>query len=297
MRIVLFGKNGQLGWELQRCLGPLGQVVAWGHPQVDLAQPETLIPRLRETRPQVIVNAAAYTDVDRAEVELERAQAVNALAPRLLAEEASRLGAVLIHYSTDYVYDGSLSRAYTEADQPNPLNAYGRSKLAGDQAVAGVDGTYLILRTSWVYSLRRPSFVSRVLTWAREQPVLRVVSDQVGSPTWCRMLAEATGLLLAQGSRQTVGWLNERRGLYHLAGSGAANRYAWAQAVLEYDPHPEEQVASAVQPARTEEFPTPARRPLYTALDCARFAEVFGFQLPPWEQSLRLALENFVSTT
>jgi dTDP-4-dehydrorhamnose reductase len=292
IRILLLGYHGQLGWELQRCLALLGQVVAWDYPQVDLGKPDSLVPELRQLQPQVIVNAAAYTAVDQAETEVGLVQAVNAVAPGVLAEEARRLGAALIHYSSDYVFDGALDRAYREEDQPNPLNEYGRSKLAGDQAVLQAGGAFLVLRPSWVYSLRRDSFVTRVLAWARRQAVVRVVSDQVSSPTWCRMLAEATAFLLAKAGEDATGWLSERRGLYHLAGEGSASRYEWAQAILKYDPHPHEQAAVEIQPALTAEFPTQARRPLYTPLNCSRFAQVFGFCLPPWEHSLQLAMQS-----
>lgn len=292
MRLLLLGKIGQLGWELRRALAPLGEVVALDYPEIDLAQGESLRRVVREARPEVIVNATAYTAVDRAESEVEMAMAINAAAPRVMAEEALRLGAGLIHYSTDYVFDGALGRPYRESDPPNPLGIYGKSKLAGEQAIQEVGGAFLILRTSWVYSLRRESFVTRVLEWARRQEVLRVVDDQVGSPTWCRMLAEASAQLLARAGERPAGWLRERRGIYHLAGSGTASRYEWARAILEGDPRREEQAVRQLQPALTREFPTPAQRPLFTALDCERFADTFALRLPPWQEALRLAMET-----
>jgi dTDP-4-dehydrorhamnose reductase len=245
---------------------------------------------VQDSRPQAIVNAAAYTAVDQAESEPELAWAVNAAAPQALAEEARRSGAMLIHFSTEYVFDGTLGRAYREDDPPNPLNVYGKSKLAGDMAVQEAGGACLILRPSWVFSNRQGGFVNKVLGWARQQRALRVVSDQVGNPTWCRMLAETVAQLLGMGGKDPAGWLGERRGLYHLAGSGSASRFEWAQAILDCDPHKEEQVTEEILPARTEEFPAPAQRPLHAPLDCDRFTETFGLRLPDWKEALWLAL-------
>lgn len=290
-KILLFGKIGQVGWELQRALAPLGEVIALDYPEIDFADPNSLRRVVQEARPQVIVNAAAYTAVDKAESEPELAWAINASAPGLLAEEAHRLGAAMIHYSTEYVFDGALGRPYLETDLPNPLNEYGRSKLGGEQSVQGAGGSYLILRTSWVYSNRQGGFVNKVLGWARQQRTLRIVSDQVGSPTWCRMLAEITAQLLAMGGKDVAGWLVERRGLYHLAGSGNATRLEWAQAILDCDPRKEEQVTEEILPARTSEFPTPAQRPLHAPLNCDLFTETFGLRLPEWKTALRMALQ------
>lgn len=291
IKILLFGKIGQVGWELQRALAPLGEVIALDYPEIDFADPNSLRRVVQEARPQVIVNAAAYTAVDKAESEPELAWAINASAPGLLAEEAHRLGAAMIHYSTEYVFDGALGRPYLETDLPNPLNEYGRSKLGGEQAVQGAGGSYLIMRTSWVYSNRQGGFVNKVLGWARQQRTLRIVSDQVGSPTWCRMLAEITAQLLAMGGKDVAGWLVERRGLYHLAGSGNATRLEWAQAILDCDPRKEEQVTEEILPARTSEFPTPAQRPLHAPLNCDLFPETFGLRLPEWKTALRMALQ------
>ncbi len=306
MRILLFGKTGQLGWELQRCLAPLGEVIALDYPEIDLRQPETLPGLIRAARPEAIVNACAYTAVDQAESQAELALAINGLAPGVMAEAAREIGAAFIHYSTDYVFDGTKGSPYGENDTPNPLGVYGSSKLAGEQAVAAVGGASLTLRTSWVYSLRRDSFVTKVLGWARQNPSLKVVTDQVSGPTWARVLAEISAQVLARaggsyqpsansgqqaGGGEVFGWIEERSGLYHLAGSGYASRMEWAQAILELDPHPEEQVVQELSPALTSDFPTPAQRPLYSALDCQRFTQVFGLQLPDWKAALRLAME------
>ncbi len=286
MKILLLGKNGQLGWELQRTLAPLGLLFAIDIEQLDLQDVAGIRRMVRVLKPGLIVNASAYTDVDRAEAEPEKARAVNAAAPAVLAEEARRLEALLIHYSTDYVFDGTKGSPYREEDAASPLNVYGRSKLDGEEAIREAGGSHLILRTSWVYSLRGGGFVSKVLEWARKQEQLRVVTDQIGCPTWARQLAETTAQLVARGS----GNLRERSGLYHLAGSGHASRFEWAQAILELDPHREEQVARAVIPASSSDFPSPARRPLFSALNCDRFESTFKMHLPDWQTTLGMAM-------
>ncbi len=292
MNILLFGKNGQVGWEMQRSLSSLGQLTMLDFPEINLAQPDMVRQAIRQTRPDVIVNAAAYTAVDKAESEYDTAYAINATAPALMAEEAEKIGSILIHISTDYVFDGKLGRPYCETDTPNPLSAYGRTKLAGDQAIEQSGCTYLIFRTSWVYSTRQGGFVTKVLEWARQQPVLRVVSDQVANPTWCRMLAEVTAQVLAMGGPEPFSWLARHRGLYHLAGSGYTSRLEWAHAILKNDPHPEEQVTKELIPALTADFPTPAERPLFSALDCNRFTDTFGLRLPDWQMALQMAMDK-----
>lgn len=288
MKILLLGKTGQLGWELNRSLLPLGEVQAVDYPEIDLAEADGLRACVRASAAHVIVNASAYTAVDRAENERDPAFTINASAPGILAEEAKKTGAVLIHYSTDYVFDGTNGAPYVETDLPHPLNVYGESKLAGEQAIQGVDGNYLIFRTAWVYSLRRDSFITKVLGWARQNATLRIVDDQVSNPTWARMLAEITGLILVRG----VEYVQEHKGLYHLAGDGSASRLEWARKILELDPHREEQVCQEILPALTSDFPTPARRPLFSALICDRFAASFGLRLPNWETALRMAIER-----
>lgn len=292
LRILLLGKYGQLGWELQRSLATLGEITALDYPEIDLTNAEQLRPVIRKTKPQIIVNATAYTAVDKAESEPDIALAINSQAVRVMAEEARGLGVALIHYSTDYVFDGTKGSPYKEEDLTNPLGVYGQSKLAGEQALQAVGGSYLIFRTSWVYSLRRESFVSKVLEWSRKQTTLRVVQDQVSNPTWCRMLAEITAQLLGMAGKDSIAWLGEISGIYHLAGDGYASRYEWAQAILELDPLRVEQVVDEIQPALTSEFSTPALRPLYSALNCDRFKETFGLKLPAWRDALRLAMES-----
>jgi len=290
-KILLFARGGQLGWELQRALAPLGEVVALDYPQVDFSKPEELRLVVREARPDLIINPAAYTAVDRAETESELAYRVNAQAPAVLAEEALRLRVPLVHFSTDYVFDGTKGSPYLETDETAPLNVYGRSKLAGDRAVISVGGAHIILRTSWVYSMRQGGFVTKVLQWARQQEVLRVVDDQISGPTSARMLAELSALLLAGVGTDPFGWLAERAGVYHCAGEGACSRYASAPEILKLDPRPEEQIVRELSPASSDEFPTPAARPLVSVLDCAKLERVFGLRLPPWQVGLKLAME------
>ena len=292
MRILLLGKNGQLGWELHRTLQPLGKVFAVDYPEIDLTSADSINKTLQVFQPELIINAAAYTAVDRAESEPEITMAVNGIAPGLLAEQAQALFAGLIHYSTDYVFDGKKGSPYVETDRPNPINVYGTSKLEGERCVSQVNGSYLILRTSWVYSLRRESFVTKVLRWSRKKQTLRIVSDQIGSPTWARMLAEITAQMLVKASGDVFHWIKDQKGVYHLAGGGAASRLEWTQAILHYAPHSEEQITQEVQSALTSEFPAPAQRPLLTAMNCERFQNTFGLIVPDWKETLRLALET-----
>jgi dTDP-4-dehydrorhamnose reductase len=292
LKLLLLGNTGQLGWELQRTLQPLGIVVALDYPEINMADAASIRKTVQEYRPEVIVNATAYTAVDKAECEPELAEAINGTGPGVLAEEAHKLNAALIHYSTDYVFNGAKGKPYLETDTPNPLNVYGKSKLAGEQAIQDVDSAYLILRTAWVYSLRRDSFVSKVLGWVRKNETLRIVDDQISNPTWARMLAEATSLLLARAGDDFLPWLAERKGLYHLAGDGYASRYEWAKQILALDPSPRQQLARRLLPAATTKFPTPAKRPLFSALDCVKFRSTFGLQLPDWKQALVLAVQK-----
>lgn len=289
MRILLLGKIGQLGWELNRTLAPLGEITALDYPDIDLTRSD-IQRTIQDLHPQVVINATAYTAVDRAEEEPELAEAINGRAPGLMAEAARAIGAGLIHYSTDYVFDGKKGHPYVETDTPNPLGVYGRSKLAGEKTIQEVDGSYLILRTSWVYSMRRDNFVRKTLQWARQHRVMRVVTDQISNPTWARMLAEISAHLLARSGDSPAQWIGERKGIYHLAGSGYASRMEWVQEILRFDPKPEEQVVQEIQPALTRDFPTPAERPLYSALNCERFRQTFDLNLPAWQTALTLAM-------
>lgn len=292
MKILLLGNTGQLGWELQRTLQPLGGVVALDTPEINMADAASIRKTVREYHPEVIVNATAYTAVDKAESEPELAEAINGSGPGVLAEEARKINAILVHFSTDYVFDGKKGAPYVETDLPQPLNVYGESKLAGERAIQSVDGKSLIFRTAWVYSLRRDSFVTKVLQWARQNETLRIVDDQISNPTWARMLAETTALIFARAGVNFLPWLAERKGLYHLAGEGFASRFEWAKEILKLDPKAHEQVTKELIPAATVDFPTPAERPLFSAMDCEKFAGTFDLRLHDWTEALTLALER-----
>ena len=286
MKILLLGKTGQVGWELNRTLLTLGELVALDYPEIDVASAESIRDVVRSVRPNLIVNATAYTDVDKAESQPELALAINGTGPGILAEEAKRLNAALIHYSTDYVFDGTKDAPYIEEDQPHPINVYGETKLAGERAVQDVGGAYLIFRTSWVYSLRRPCFVTKVLEWARKNETLRIVDDQISSPTWARTLAEATAQVVAQGREEPVAYLREKRGLYHLAGGGACSRYEWAEAILATLLQEQSFKVKTIEPAKSDEFLTSAERPLKTFMSCSHFESVFNMTVPLWEEVL-----------
>lgn len=290
MRVVLLGKNGQLGWELQRTLPVLGEVIALGRDELDLAAPDAIRKTILELKPDLIVNASAYTEVDLAESDVRLAMQVNAEAPGVLAEAAHRTGAVFIHYSTDYVFDGNGTRPYAETDPTNPINKYGQSKCLGEQNIQQAGDVYLILRTSWVYSLRGNSFVNKVLGWSRKNKTLKIVSDQISNPTWARLLAEVTSSVLIEHRRELLEKIREKSGIYHVAGGGYTSRYEWAKDILANDPNRTEQLVQAIEPARTSDFPTPAQRPLFSALDCSKFEKTFGIRLPSWKTSLRTAM-------
>ncbi len=288
MRILLFGAMGQLGTELQQALSPIGDIFPFDIHNLNLENTVEVRETIHTVRPNVIVNASAYTAVDQAESEAEKAFTVNGAIPALFAEEASKLGAFLIHYSTDYVFDGTKGVPYLEGDETNPLGIYGKSKLVGEEAIQAGDAKYLILRTSWVYSRNRSSFVTKVLEWARKQEVLSIVSDQVSNPTWARTLANVTAELLGKG----MDCLREHRGLYHVAGNGYASRLDWAKKIIELDPNKHEQKVNEIVPALTSDFPTPAQRPLFSALDCSLFQATFDIPLPKWEDALKLAMNE-----
>ena len=290
MKTILFGRNGQLGSELQRVLAPLGDVAAVDYQEIDLQNDSAVEEFIRSQSPSVIVNASAYTAVDRAEQEQELAFQVNGRAPELMAKLALELKAAFIHVSTDYVFDGMLGRPYMETDRPNPLNIYGKSKLAGEQSVQRVGGAYLIFRTSWVYSMTGNSFVNKILEWARKNPNLRVVDDQVGNPTWARSLAEMMGQLLEKADGSPFDYFEKYAGVYHLAGRGYVSRFDMAKEIIRLASIREPGLISSLQPARTSEFPAPAERPLFSALDCAHFESTFGLRLPEWQSALEHAM-------
>lgn len=291
-KILLLGKDGQIGWELAHRLATIGQVVALGRVELDLSQLDAVGKRVQREKPDVIVNAAAYADVDGAEAELDLARAINTDVPRILAKAAKDQGSLLIHYSTDYVFSGEKDRPYTEDDRAQPVNRYGRTKLDGEQAIAEVGGAHWIFRTSWVYSTRRPCFVTKVLDWARTQESLRVVDDQFGSPTWCRSLAEATVRAIEVSLARGPEWTSASSGLYHAACQGSPSRLEWAQAIIAHDDHPEEQVLKEIVGVPSSAFSSPAKRPRFSALDSSRFEATFGVGLPLWNHALVEAMRS-----
>ena len=286
--ILLTGKNGQVGWELQRALLPLGRIHAFGHAELDLADAGAVRRKLDEMRPDVIVNAAAYTAVDKAESEPEQAQAINAAAPTLLADEAARHGTLLIHYSTDYVYDGTKATPYVESDAVKPLGAYGRSKLAGEAGIELSGADHLIFRACWIYAARGANFLRTILRLAAEREELRVVADQVGAPTWARLIAEATAHALKQAMRERREGCFES-GVYHLAAAGETSWHGFASAIVEGRSGLR---AKTVTPIATVDYPLPAARPANSRLNTDNFQHRFGLVLPDWRDGLRLCLED-----
>ena len=289
MNILLTGVNGQVGWELQRTLATLGTVTAPTRQQLDFTDAHALRQYLRELRPHLIVNPAAYTAVDKAETEPELAYLINAVAPAIMAEEAARLGAAIVHYSTDYVFDGNKAEAYTEADPTNPLGVYGNTKLAGEQAIIAAGVPYLILRTSWVYGLRGGNFLLTMQRLFKEREQLNIVADQFGAPTWARMIAEATAQILAQKPFADT----QQSGIYNLTSSGITHWHAFASAILMRTGLPENrQVALNAIPA--SQYPTPAKRPANSALCGDKTYQTFGIALPDWETALGLCLNSTI---
>jgi dTDP-4-dehydrorhamnose reductase len=291
--ILLTGVNGQVGYELQHTLSVLGRAVALDRSQLDLSDTAAIRRIVREIKPNLIINPAAYTAVDKAESEPELAFAINAEAPTVLAEEAAKLGAMLVHYSTDYVYDGTKLSPYVETDATNPLSIYGKSKLAGEAAIRAVGLPHLILRTSWVYGARGKNFLRTILRLASEREQLRVVSDQIGVPTWSRTIAEATASAL-------LNWDDSKSGTYHLTSAGETSWHGFAQAIVEeYGMLREARkwpVLKAgvvnIEAITTTEYPTPAPRPANSRLDCTKFANTFSEVMPGWHEALKEVLND-----
>ncbi|MDH5555736.1 MAG: dTDP-4-dehydrorhamnose reductase [Alphaproteobacteria bacterium] len=294
MTILLLGANGQVGWELRRTLAPLEPVRALERADADLADPDALSRIVRETAPSLIVNAAAYTAVDRAEEDEASARAINAEAPGVLAEEAKQLGIALVHYSTDYVFDGTGSRPAIESDPAAPLNAYGRTKLAGEAAIRDTGCAHLILRTSWVYSMRGANFLLTVQRLAGQLEELRIVADQTGAPTWARGIAEATALVLARcGAPRDPGGLAENGGLYHMTAAGETTWHGFAGAVVDWMRTSGQPVlCKQVSPIPTSDYPTPAKRPANSLLDCSKLNDAFGIAIPDWRDQLNLCVDR-----
>ncbi|MEI8030132.1 MAG: dTDP-4-dehydrorhamnose reductase [Comamonadaceae bacterium] len=288
MRILLFGKGGQVGWELQRSLAPLGAVVALDHDSTDycgnFSDLTGLKDTVRELKPDLIVNAAAHTAVDKAETELDLARTLNALAPGLLAQEAARIGAWLVHYSTDYVFDGSGSRPWTETDTPAPQNVYGQTKLEGEQLIRAICPQHLIFRTSWVYAARGGNFAKTILRLAQERERLTVIDDQIGAPTGAELLADVT----AHAIRQLLQGTGDA-GLYHLAAGGETSWFGYANYVLAQARRVQPAIkirATEVAPVASSAFPTAAKRPHNSRLDTRKLQATFGLNLPSWQQGV-----------
>ena len=295
MKILLTGKNGQVGWELQRTLAPLGEVVAVDRQALDLANPDAIRALIREVKPALIVNPAAYTAVDKAESEPELAMAVNGIAPGIMAEEAKRLGAAMIHYSTDYVFDGTQTSPYTEKDRPNPGNVYGKTKLAGEQAIQAVGVPHLILRTSWVYGSRGRNFLLTILRLAQERDELKIVDDQIGAPTSSRLIAEVTGQILAQCFSPLTPHpspLTPFSGLYHMTAAGQTSWHGFAAAILASRARATSVVGPRLTPIPTSAYPLPATRPHYSVMSNAKLQRAFGVTVPAWQSGLNLCMEE-----
>lgn len=281
-KILVTGKNGQVGWELQHTLAPLGQIIALNAEDMDLCDVDAIRNKVREVAPDIIVNPAAHTAVDKAETEPDLAMAINGTAVGVLAEEAKKLNALLIHYSTDYVFDGTKTSPYVESDKPNPQSVYGKTKLAGEQTIQAIGGKHVILRTSWVYGVHGGNFVKTILRLAKERSELRIVADQYGAPTWAKLLAESTAQIIGRYSE-------DKSGLYHLTPNGRTNWHQFAEEIVrlahQYDDALKDK-SLTIQPIATHEYPVPAKRPVNSSLSTEKVCRTFGIELPRWEEGL-----------
>jgi dTDP-4-dehydrorhamnose reductase len=290
-RILLIGADGQVGWELRRALAPLGRIIAASldgarGPRVDLSDRRSLLALVQESEPHAVVNAAAYTAVDKAESEPELAHRINAEAPGMLGSLIRERGVPVLHYSTDFVFSGNSGRPYREDDEPGPLNVYGETKLGGERSLLASGANAIVLRTSWVYGVRGSNFLLTMLRLFGEKEELRIVDDQIGAPTWSRMLAEVTAQILY---RVLGGDLDAERvkGVYHATNGGEISWYDFARTILEVSGR-----RCNLLPIPTSEYPAPAKRPAYSVLDNAKLRETFGLTMPDWESSLRQCLED-----
>lgn len=302
--VLITGRDGQLGFELRRTLSPVARVVAVDIDNVDFSNLDAVRQLVRDSGADIIVNAAAYTAVDRAENERKTAQRINGDVPGVLAEELKqRGGKLIVHYSTDYVFKGTTTTPYNEEDSPEPINAYGETKLSGERAVQLAGVPHVIFRTEWLYATRGKNFLLTILRLAREGKPLRIIADQIGAPTWARMLAEASAQVIARFLNASADEANAWSGIYHLTGAGQTTWHGFAEAILSESirrlqvlKQPSDWCDSALRsltPISTSEYPTPARRPAFSVLSNQKIARVFGIALPDWRDQLRLALEDF----
>ena len=283
-KILLTGATGQVGWELSRALAPLGGLITPDSTEFNLAEPESLRKNIREWKPDIIVNPAAYTAVDQAEREHDLVFRVNADSPKVLAEEAERLNIPMIHYSTDYVFDGEKGEPYRESDETRPLNIYGESKLQGEMAIQNIVEQHIILRTSWIYSLRGSNFLTTMLRLFKEKDEISVVNDQIGAPTWSRMVAEVTAIIMSQLHQKENGW-----GLYHLSASGESSWYHFVKEIKRVE---DEKRKFSINAISSEQYVTAAIRPKNSLLNSRKLSQQWNVKLPGWDVSLKQCLES-----
>lgn len=287
-RILLTGKNGQVGFELERTLSPLGCVIAVDVEECDLTDDTAIRKLVAETKPDIIVNPAAYTAVDKAESDRDIAFAINATAPGILAREATDRHALMVHFSTDYVFDGTGTAPYTESDPTNPISVYGATKLAGERAVQQSGAHHLIFRLSWVYGTRGRNFLLTMQRLAREREELSVVNDQIGAPTWCRTIAESVAIVLARHTKRPLA----ERSVFHMSAGGQTSWYEFAKMIFELSHEKDSFCLKKTNPIPTSAYPTPAARPIYSVLSNQLLRDTFGICLPNWQAQLKQALET-----
>jgi dTDP-4-dehydrorhamnose reductase len=293
MKVLLTGKNGQVGFELNRSLLPLGDVIALDRHEADLCKPDSLRKLVREIKPDVIVNAAAFTAVDKAEEEEKHAEVVNADAPGVLAQEAKRINALVVHYSTDYIFDGCKEGVYSEQDKPSPVNAYGRTKLAGEMALRSSGCKYLIFRTSWVFSSRGHNFLLTILKLAREKEKLSIVNDQFGAPTWARLIADVSAHCISSSIKDCKSGCFTSD-LYHLSSVGVTSWHGFAERILDFGKRlpTTDIITAALIAIPSSEYPVPAKRPANSRLDTRKLENKFNLVMPSWDRSLELCIEE-----
>lgn len=295
MKVLVIGEKGQLAWELANSLKCVSEVVTASSSVCDIRFKDQIDTVVKQINPDIVINASAYNDVDRAETEHEKAMVINADGPGWLARTCRSLSIPLIHYSTDFVFDGKKGTPYVETDSPNPINFYGLSKLHGEEAIQSETEASLIFRVAWLYSSRGSNFVTKFIQWAKEKETIRVVDDQIGSPTWARFVAEATAAILAQSKGSTIplyDWVRQRNGVYHLTCEGEASRYVWASKIWEYIPNRDNLKLKEILPAKSSEFNTAALRPTYSPLGCKKVTETFYINLKSWLEQIYYSLNN-----